>query len=190
MADNREWTVREAGVALRDNVSVAVYDVDELRACYPAWDDLSKDEKKRRCKRHEPVREGSTHNITCVGWHEYLPKLLNFKHDYEQIVDHPSEIALGTGTAPTGGFSVGDTELANEVGRIDLTDPSNTLDDWECDELVSSVELTDYELSEMGIVSESGVLYNHAELSPTIPSGTNRAGIIHVTVPFGDQSEI
>lgn len=187
MSERPSIVVDEPPVITQDNLRVAVYDVAALRAAYPNWDVLPKQERKRRCRLHAPTMEATAHNVTCIGWHEECAARFNFKND---VRDPAAEIALGNDAAPTGGFSVSDTSLSNEVGRIDLTDPSNTGDTWGFSEYLSSVELNGYTLREMGVVSQANVLWNHAELPTFVNKDSNTAVIFDGSVPFGDQSEV
>lgn len=180
--------VAERGITLGDNVNVTTYDVSELRARYDGWEAWPRETQRRYIEAKASVRaSGSTHNVTCTGWHEQLAALANPQNDFAAVEDPPSTVAFGNDASS---FAVSDTALNNKIGEVPLTDPSNRGDVWSMSEQVASTELNDNTLREMGIVSESGTLYNHAALPSPIPKDSDLALIIEATVPFGDQSEI
>lgn len=185
-----EVVVEERAVALGDNVDVTVFDVGSVREEIDrqTWRTMPKGSRRELVTNHaRVVDEQTTHNVTCIGWHEYLPTLLNFKHDYEQIADPASEVAFGDDAAS--GFAIGDRSLNNRVGAIELTDPADQGDTWSCAEYLSSLELNGETLREGGIISASGALWNHFELPQYIQKDSNTALLIEIRVPFGDQSE-
>lgn len=180
--------IEEHAVALQENVTLTAYDVSAVRARHGDWAELPKADRRRIVEAEAPVQEvQETHNVTCIGLHEYLPSLLNFKNDYDAVVDHAAEVAFGTDAST---FAVSDRELNNEVGRIALTDPSDRTDTWAVSEFLSSVELNGSTLSELGIYSESGVLWNHAPIPNPISKDSSIAVIADISLPFGDQSEV
>lgn len=145
------------------------------------WVDLPKTERKRRLQQREPRQVGECHNVTCIRLHEYLPALINFRNDFDRVRDHPDRVAFGSdSTTP----SSSNTSLGNRVGAVALTDPSNTGTEWSCTELVGALELNDENLRELGVVSETNDLYNHALLPTPLEPKTSNDELI-VTITFG-----
>ena len=131
----------------------------------------------------DPVEITECHNVTCIGLHEYLPELLNFHNDFDLTTDHPDAIAFGSDgtTTPTSS----DTSMGTRVGEITLTDPASTGTEWSCTELVGALELNNENLRELGVESESGILYNHALLpTPLEPKSSNDELIVTITIGF------
>lgn len=164
--------LEERAVGIDDNVTVAVVDAE------------TGDIKRR----------ASTHNVTCVGLHRQVAILLNHHNEYDTVVDPPTEIAFGDdwggGTSPDSGvFNTSDTELNNRVGAVELTDPSSTDTTYRVSEQVSSLELNGESIRELGIVTESGKLWNHAPMPTEIEEKTSSEALsISISLPIGDNS--
>lgn len=122
-------------------------------------------------------------NITCVGLHSYIPLLLDFRNEYDRVVDHADLIAFGDDASA---FAENDETLNNRIGEISLTDPESLGTQWRCSELLGQLELNGENIRELGVVSESGRLWNHAALpTPLEPKTTDDAVVINIAINFG-----
>lgn len=185
--------ITDPGVAMGDNVHVEVYDARDLREKYtPEWDRLSRRERRDRVRAEAPLHsEQSTQNTTCIPLLQQIAKLLNFRNGAERVRDPPTELALGDdwggGASPDSTvFSTYDEQLNNEVGRVPITDPSDSGRSFRVDEYVGTQELNGETLRELGIVLESGALANHAPLSQEIQKTSDEAVAIGVDIPISN----
>lgn len=180
-----EVSVRDRAVGIRDNVRIETYDISTLRAIEPRFDDLSKEGRRRLLSYIRPQSAQTAHNVTCNPLHELVAELLNFNANRENV-DDIATLAFGSDDSS---FSSTDTELNNKVGEIDVVDPSNDGTEFRVDEYVDSLELNGETLRELGLVSESGQLLNHAPFPSAIDKTSSIALLVSVSIPISDASE-
>lgn len=167
----------------RQNVKVKIYDTDVLRYLYPEWDTLEKEEKFKLIQNtgKEALRKIKIHNVTCVGLHEYLTTCIDPEQDHTADGD---EIAFGTDNSS---FSSSDTSLNNEVGRVDVSDSSESSStEIAFSSFVDSTELNGNTLAELGLYSNDGNLWNHAEISPTVDKTTSETIVAEIYIAFSN----
>lgn len=112
-----ESVTQSDGAALEDNVEISTYDVEELRAKYDDWDDLSREEKLERLESEEPEATWSKHNMTFPSYRKHLARMLHPGTAEDPI--EVTHIAFGDTTEPdTDAETVG-----NEVYRTEIDDP-------------------------------------------------------------------
>ncbi|WP_436933702.1 hypothetical protein [Halovenus marina] len=145
------------------NVYVRVHDLDELRARYPEWDDLDREEKLERTRGVPPRETDHVSNVTCVGLHEYA---IDDLHPDQTVDIDASHLAVGSddGTQP----STGDTSLNNQVGVVSITDSIDVASTLKSSVFIDSSQLNGNTLAEVGLTTASsgGTLLNHALISP------------------------
>jgi hypothetical protein len=167
------------------NVTVEVYDPAVLTYLFPEWPALTKREKLAYIRRAvPPARERAReHNVTCVGLHEFLPKVLDPDQTDELDVSH---LGLGDDDAS---FAAGDTALNTEQGRVVVTEAavSGTQIDYEV--FVDSSELNGVTLRELGLFTgpasdSAALLLNHAAVSPTVDKTNSKTVVFTVSLSF------
>lgn len=168
----------------RNNVRLSVFDVDVLRFIYPEWDALEKKEKLKLIKYISPeaLRRVETHNVTCVGLHEGLAKSVDPETNYS---DEANKFVFGDDDSS---FSSSDTSLNNKVGEVGISDTSLDLSSEEVTytTFVDSTELNGNTLSEIGIETSDGNLWNHADISPNISKTSSETVVAEIFLTFSD----
>jgi hypothetical protein len=167
------------------NIRITRYDIDALRDRYPGWDDWPKHTRRRYCEHAAaPETVERVANVTCDALHEYYATVLTLEPGDGDRLDPPNEIAFGDDTSS---FLTSDTAMNNEVGeRLRITDVSSSGKDTNFDEYLSSNEQNGNTLSEIGVFSEGGEMYQHAALSQSYSKDSTFALSINITVSHSD----
>jgi hypothetical protein len=172
------------GLRVAVNVRAERYDVERLRERYPDWDRWPKARRHRYCQDHAtPVHVGETHNVTTTVLQKYVATALTLDAADSGALDPPAVLVFGDGGGP---YNESDTALNSRVGSISITDPSASGTDFTIDEFLSSNELNDKIINELGIESAGGQLWNHAPTDTTYEKDSSFAVIWSVTIPIDD----
>lgn len=167
------------------NIRVETYDIEAMREVFPGWDQLPKHQRHRLVKcAGDPLTVERVSNVTCDALHEYYADVLTLETSDGKNLDPPHEIAFGDDTSS---FSTSDTSMNNEVGdRITITDATSSSKDTNFDEYLSSNEQNGNTLSEIGVFSEDGEMYQHAALSTSYNKDSGFALSINITISHAD----
>ncbi len=171
MVTNRETDDR---AVVSGTITVREYDIERVREEADAWDQLSGRDKLTVLRRLQPAAEHTSHNIICVGHHEWVVDAM----DAAQTNPPPLRtIAVGRSSSDP---AESDRALNDEVYRADISayedggqtiSVTSVLDTREGNVDVDNGE----ELAEMGVYSgdesldESTLLINHGLFDSPIP---------------------
>lgn len=167
-----------------ENVDIQVLDVDVLRYLYPEWDSLRKNEKLKLARNvnMEVKRRVQVHNVTTIDLHNYLAYNINPDSSRNE---NGANIVFGNDNSS---FSSSDTSLNNTVGQSDV---SNATTDESVGHtifttFVDSTELNNNTLREVGLESNEGSLWNHAEITPEIDKSSSETMVVDITLSFSN----
>lgn len=93
-------------------ITVREYRLTDARQRWPDWDEVPRDERRRRLETLEPVAEHTTHNVVVDEFLEHIVDL--FDQSQSTSVEDISHFAVGTGTSTP---ATTDTSLGSEVFR-------------------------------------------------------------------------
>lgn len=169
-----------------DNVSMAVYDIEDCYRIRSDWDQLTDDQKlsalRSPATEIQPLQTDTTQNTTCIGLDEYRVANLN---EAENANEPISELALGTdSTAP----AHADRSLTNEHARTDVAEFRS-----EGQTLTTSVFLAKAEangeggsavtLTELGLYA--GPYFLNHSLFTSVEKSAQKAVVFEIDLTFG-----
>lgn len=160
-----------SGLSIEGRIDILQHDVDDLREAVPEWDDLDKKAKKLvtlppegidlgdvdedyhdyALLEVEPTDEEHTHNVTCVGLHEYIVD--NLDPAQTAVKDNVTAAYLGLGTDGTTTPASGDTDLNTRVYSETVTDHADNGASILCSTFVDSTEGNGNTFAELGLYS-------------------------------------
>lgn len=163
-------------------IEVETRDPAISRYLCPWWDTLTHGEKELESRTH-PVREHhTTGNTTCVQLHHLIVDLLDASQPVQEVIN---ELAVGRSTTtPT----ESDTSLNDEVGRVDVTEFTDTGGTIEVRVFLgegdANVDTAAGEsLSEVGLYAGPYFL-NHSVLTQDIDKDSTTTATIMVRLTF------
>lgn len=176
---------RHATATATDNVTTAVYDIEDCYRIRSDWERLSERQKlsalRSPATEIQPIQTDSAQNTTCIGLDEYRVANLN---EAENANEPISELALGTDDMPP---AHGDRMLTNEHAWTSVTEFRS-----EGQTLTTSVFLAKAEangesgttvtLTELGLYA-GPYLLNHSLFTP-IEKSSQKAIVFEIDLTF------
>lgn len=170
-----------AQIRATENVHVRVHTLQRLRDRWSGWDANPKWVKRLLAGRTPPDDEQHHSNTTTVGLHELIVDNLHSGTEADETASH---LAVGVDDTDP---SSGDTELAEEVARTEVTDDSNNGTSLFTSTFFDTSEANGNQLSEVGLVTSdaggSDVLLNRSLIS-AIDKNDETTATIDVTLTF------
>lgn len=165
---------------IEDNVHFQVHHIDDLRREFPGWDSYSKRKKMELARTVEPVQTESSHNVTCVGFHEYIIDNIDTNQSVDEAATH-----LAVGTDDTTDPVTANTDLNNEASRFSVTDTFDNGSSLDVSTFLDTSEANGNTLKEVGLVNQSSssgdILFNHSLISDIVKT-SEKTTTIDVTL--------
>lgn len=184
-----------ATLEARDNVEVSVFDVNSIKESHPDWTDLDREEKINLLEESEPVERTTQANVLTLPYREHLARLLLPTED-EVPIEVPY-MALGDDSTAT---DLTDTELGNEVMRIEVDEHIDRGAEVGTVTLLGSDDGVGLNLVEAGLVSTGDAsnaddtTVNRVLLEDPNdrlqPKTTDHAVTVKIDIKFQDKSEV
>lgn len=179
------------GLTLTGRIDRKTYDVDELRAHYPNWDQMSKEEKLEATRAVRPSDEETVYNVTTDRLHEYFVDNLDPSNNSTEA--NVSSSWLGLGTDSASGTSTSDTDLNTRVYEEAVTDHADNGKELLASTFIDSTEANGNTLDELGLFTGDPAnlantevfLMNHATFS-AVTKDNSKTVTFDVTLTFSD----